>query len=63
MICSFDKVPVPRVTVVLSSFNHEAFVGEAITNVLEQSFGDFELFVIDDNSNDGSWAVIQYVFL
>ncbi len=49
----------PRVTVLLSSLNHARFVAEAIQSVLDQTFRDFELFIIDDCSDDDSWAVIQ----
>ena len=50
--------PRPKVSVLLSSYNHEAFVQEAIDSVLQQSFADFELIIIDDASSDGSWEVI-----
>lgn len=49
----------PRVSIVLSSFNHGRFVAEAIQSVLDQTFDDFELFVIDDCSADESWDVIR----
>lgn len=48
----------PRVSVLLSSYNHEAFVQEAIDSVLQQTFTDFELIIVDDASSDGSWEVI-----
>lgn len=49
----------PRVTIILSSLNHSRFIGEAIQSVLDQTFTDFELFIIDDCSEDNSWQVIQ----
>jgi O-antigen biosynthesis protein len=49
----------PRVTVLLSSLNHGRFVGQAIRSVLDQTFGDFEMYVIDDRSDDDSWDVIR----
>jgi glycosyltransferase involved in cell wall biosynthesis len=49
----------PRISVILSSLNHAQFVAEAIQSVLEQTFTDFELFIIDDCSEDDSWQVIQ----
>ena len=49
----------PKISVLLSSYNHEAFVQEAIDRVLQQSFGDFELIILDDASSDRSWEVIS----
>jgi len=48
----------PQVSVILSSFNHARFLPEAIESVLQQTFSDFELFIIDDASQDGSWEII-----
>jgi alpha-1,3-rhamnosyltransferase len=42
------------VTVVIPSYNHEAFVTQAIDSVLGQDYDDIELIVIDDGSTDGS---------
>jgi glycosyltransferase involved in cell wall biosynthesis len=49
----------PRVSVVMPSYNHAAFVGEAVRSVLEQSFEDFEFVITDDGSNDGTADVIR----
>lgn len=49
----------PTVSVVLSSYNHEAFIRESIESILCQTFNDFELIIIDDCSGDRSWEIIQ----
>ena len=49
----------PKVSVILTSFNHEAFLQEAIDSVLNQSFTDFELIIWDDASSDNSWDLIN----
>ncbi len=51
----------PRISVVIPSYNHARFIGEAITSVLEQSLADLELIVIDDASGDDSWSIIQSI--
>lgn len=49
----------PRVSVILTSFNHQKYIGEAITSILNQTYSDFELFIWDDASSDDSWSVIN----
>ncbi len=49
----------PKVSVILSSYNHADYVAEAIESVLGQTFRDFELLVYDDGSTDGSADVIR----
>src|SRR6185369_12696578 len=49
----------PRVSVILTSFNHAKYVEEAIDSVLHQTFDDFELIIWDDASNDDSWQLIN----
>ncbi len=50
---------IPKVTVVLTSFNRAKFIQDAIDSVLEQSFQDWEIVVIDDASTDNSWSQIS----
>ena len=48
----------PKISVILTSFNHGSFIRKAIDSVLNQTFTDFELIVWDDASQDDSWEVI-----
>jgi glycosyltransferase involved in cell wall biosynthesis len=48
----------PLVTVFMAVFNGEHYLTEAINSVLNQTFADFELLVIDDGSTDDSTAII-----
>jgi glycosyltransferase involved in cell wall biosynthesis len=49
----------PRVSAVMPVYNVAPFVGEAIASLLEQTFRDFELLVIDDGSTDGTVDVVR----
>jgi glycosyltransferase involved in cell wall biosynthesis len=43
---------VPLVSVLLATHNDSRFLGEAVDSVLAQSFGDLELIVVDDASDE-----------
>lgn len=49
---------IPRVSIVLPVYNGEHWIKWGIRCVLEQSFTDFELIVVDDGSIDRSWDVM-----
>lgn len=49
----------PRVSVVIPVFNKERYLRRAMDSVLGQTFGDFELIVVDDGSTDSSLVVAQ----
>jgi hypothetical protein len=50
---------IPAVSVVLPVYNCPQYVGEAIQSILDQSFADFELILIDDGSTDETPSVLQ----
>ena len=47
----------PTISVVMPLLNAEPFLGEAIGSIVGQTFGDFELIVVDDGSDDASLAI------
>ena len=49
----------PKVSVFLPSYNHAQWIGEAIESVLQQTFTDLELVIVDDGSTDNSAEVIK----
>ena len=49
----------PRVSVLLPVYNAAPYVGDAIDSILQQTFNDFELIIINDGSEDGSLAILE----
>lgn len=49
----------PKVSVIIPNYNHAAYLPERIESVLNQSFTDFELIILDDKSPDNSREVIN----
>ena len=47
-----------KVSVILTSYNHEDYLPESIESVLNQSSTNFELIIWDDGSTDNSWKII-----
>lgn len=49
----------PKVTVAVPTYRGVRHIAAALESVLQQSYGDFELLVIDDNSPDDTRAVVE----
>ena len=48
-----------KISVIMSVYNGEEYISEAIDSVLRQSFTDFELIVINDCSTDSTGELLQ----
>jgi glycosyltransferase involved in cell wall biosynthesis len=49
----------PAVTVLMPVYNGERFLRQAIDSILAQTFGDFELVIVDDGSTDRSCELVR----
>jgi len=49
----------PAISIIMPSYNHEQFIGDAVASILAQTFQDFELVIVDDSSADGSAKIIS----
>jgi len=49
----------PLISVVLSVYNAEKYLSEAIESILSQSYGNFEFIIINDGSTDRSLEIIK----
>ena len=52
-------IALPRVSIGLPVYNGERYVGEAVQSLLDQTFGDFELVIVDNASTDGTGDVCR----
>nr|WP_296430367.1 glycosyltransferase [Roseovarius sp. BRH_c41] len=51
----------PLVSVIIPCFNRETTVHEAVLSVLTQDYDPIELIAVDDNSTDGTIAVLESI--
>lgn len=51
----------PRISVIMPLYNAEQFVKKAIESILQQSFKDFELILIDDCATDNTLDVVSSI--
>ena len=47
------------ITVLMSVYNGEKFLKESIDSIINQTYRNWKLFIIDDNSQDNSKKIIS----
>lgn len=52
-------IPLTSVSVLMANYNKERFIVDAVQSVLNQTLADFELIIVDDESTDGSLAIVK----
>ena len=55
----YNIIDKPKFSVIMANYNKEEYIREAIESVLNQTFRDWELIIIDDKSTDNSIKIIQ----
>ncbi|SRR5579875_573769 len=48
----------PRVSVIVPNYNHAPYLRQRIDSILAQTYQDFELLLLDDNSTDDSRSIL-----
>src|SRR5262245_24468921 len=49
----------PRISIVIPSYNQQAYLGEALESIFSQKYPKLEVIVMDGGSTDGSVAVLE----
>jgi alpha-1,3-rhamnosyltransferase len=49
----------PLVTVLIPAYNHEKYIEQTIRSIINQTYDNIELIVINDGSSDKTWEIIQ----
>ena len=49
---------IPKISVIMATYNHAPFVAQSIESVLDQDFEDFEFLIADDGSSDSTRDVV-----
>ena len=50
----------PYLSVLMTSYNRELYISESILSILNQSFRNFELIIVDDASSDTTVSIAKY---
>ncbi len=48
-----------KVSIILTAFNEERYIRKAIESILNQTFTDLELIIVNDGSNDSTLSIIN----
>lgn len=49
----------PRISVIIPTYNRRGYIVKSVESVLQQSFSDFEIIVVDDGSTDGTEEAVR----
>lgn len=59
LINNLTPVEAPQITIAMPVYNGEDYVHLAIQSVLDQTYSDFELLIVDNCSTDGTLEVVK----
>ena len=51
----------PAISVIMSTYNEEKYIETSLKSILNQTFGDFEIIIVDDASTDNTRKLIENI--
>ena len=51
----------PKISVIIPTYNSEKYIRKSVNSVLNQSYQNFELLIIDDCSNDSTYSIVKKI--
>ena len=48
-----------KVSVIMSAYNSEKFIDSAVNSIINQTYKNLELIVMDDSSSDDTYSLLQ----
>lgn len=53
------NLPMPKVSIIMPTYNRGWIIKRAIESILRQNFSDYEVIIVDDGSNDNTESVVS----
>ena len=57
--CRADNEQNPKISILVASYNYEQYIGETLDSLVNQTYKNFEVVVVDDGSKDNSVKLIK----
>lgn len=58
---AITKIAAPSISVLVTVYNREQYLEQTLRSILDSTFTDFELIVVDDASSDGSFELANEI--
>lgn len=49
----------PKVSIIIPTYNREKYIKEAIESAINQTYQDYEIIIVDNNSTDNTYNIIE----
>ncbi len=53
------EMTVPKISIIVLTYNRRELLGKCLDSLVKQSYGNFEIIVLDEYSNDGTEQIIK----